>query len=156
MSWRRAVEPFARPFVFAWFKLARGLTLGVRGIVQDAEGRILLIEHTYVEGWHLPGGGVEKAETAETALGRELVEEAGVRLTGPPKLVSIHSNHAHHPNDHVLTYLCPDWEACEATSKGEIARIGWFAPDALPEGLRPGHRRRIEEALLGAPLAALW
>lgn len=156
MSWRRAVEPLARPFVFAWFKLARGLTLGVRGIVLDADGRVLLIEHTYVHGWHLPGGGVEKAETAQTALERELVEEAGVRLTGPATLVGIHSNHAHHPNDHVLTYLCPEWEPCRPTSRGEVSQIGWFPLDALPEGLRPGHRRRIEEALLGAPPSTLW
>lgn len=156
MSWRRTVEPFLRPFVYGWFKLARGLTLGVRGVVTDAEGRVLLIEHTYVHGWYLPGGGVEKGETAITALERELVEEAGVRLTGPPRLLSLHSNHAHHPNDHVLVYRCPDWEPCPATSRGEVSQVGWFAIDALPEGLKPGHRRRVEEALLGHPPQDLW
>lgn len=156
MTWRRRIEPLARPFVFAWFKLARGMTLGVRGIVTDPEGRVLLVEHTYVEGWHLPGGGVEKAEAAPTSLERELEEEAGVRLTAPGQLVSIHSNHAHHPNDHVLVYLCRDWTPCPATSRGEIARTGWFAPDALPDGIRPGHRRRIEEVFAGRPVEPHW
>jgi 8-oxo-dGTP pyrophosphatase MutT (NUDIX family) len=156
MTWRRRLEPYYRPLMFTWFKLARGLTLGVRGIVTDAEGRVLLIEHTYTHGWHLPGGGVERGETAETALLRELIEEAGVRLSGPVRLLSIHSNHPRHPGDHVLVYLCPDWEPCPATSRGEVERIGWFSPDALPDTTAPGHRRRIEEAFGGRPVDVMW
>jgi ADP-ribose pyrophosphatase YjhB (NUDIX family) len=156
MSWRRNVEPLLRPLIFAWFKLARGLTLGVRGIVTDGEGRVLLVEHSYVHGWHLPGGGVERGEMAAESLARELVEEAGVRLTGPARLLSIHSNHAHHPGDHVLVYRCEAWEPCPATSRGEIEQVGWFAPDALPEGTKPGHRRRIEEALAGREVGHDW
>jgi len=70
MIWRRAVEPFTRPLFFLWSRLTRGKTLGVRGIVIDERGRVLLIEHTYVKGWHLPGGGVESRETAEHAAVR--------------------------------------------------------------------------------------
>ena len=43
-----------------WFLLRRPMTLGVRGIVHDAEkGTVFLIRHTYIAGWQLPGGGVE-------------------------------------------------------------------------------------------------
>lgn len=145
MLWRRHVEPYLRPLIFAWFKLSRGLTLGVRGIVRDGEGRVLLIEHTYTHGWFLPGGGVERGETAERALERELEEEAGVRLTGRARLVSVHSNEAYHKGDHVLVYLVEAWEPCPPTQKGEIHQVGWFALDALPEGIKPGHRRRLAE-----------
>jgi 8-oxo-dGTP pyrophosphatase MutT (NUDIX family) len=62
--WRRRVEPFSRPLVYAWFRAKRGLTLGVRGVVTDGEGRVLLVQHTYVPGWYLPGGGVERRETS--------------------------------------------------------------------------------------------
>ena len=73
----------ARPkFLFRllhlWFWLSRGLTLGVRGAVFDEAGRVFLIRHTYVKGWHLPGGGVEVGETALDALARELREELGI------------------------------------------------------------------------------
>lgn len=156
MSWRRAIEPLVRPLMFAWFRLNRSMTLGVRGIVTDPDGRVLLVEHTYTHGWFLPGGGVERGETCVWSMERELIEEAGVRPTGPMHLLSIHSNHAHFPNDHVLVYRCPDWEPCAATSTGEISRVGWFAVDALPEAIRPGHRRRIEEALLGRAVEAEW
>lgn len=156
MNWRIRLEPLIRPLFFAYARLTRGLTLGVRGIVTDAEGRVLLIEHTYVAGWYLPGGGVERGEDAELSLAREMVEEVGVRLTGRARLLSVHSNDAHHRGDHILVYRCEQWEPCEATSKNEIARMGWFALDALPEGLKPGHRRRIEEAFGGAQVGVLW
>ncbi|MBQ1543898.1 MAG: NUDIX domain-containing protein [Caulobacteraceae bacterium] len=156
MPWRRRIEPFTRPFVHAAFRLTRGMTLGVRGLVTDSQGRVLLIEHTYLPGWYMPGGGVERGETAEQSLARELVEEAGVRLTARPRLVSFHSNDLRHPGDHVLIYRVEAWEPCEATSRGEIHALDWFAPDALPEGVTASTRRRIEEALGGAEADPLW
>ncbi len=60
----------------------RPMTLGVRGLVIDRAGRVLLVRHTYVEGYYLPGGGVEGGETLERALTRELVEEANVVMEG--------------------------------------------------------------------------
>ena len=156
MLWRRRVEPFTRPLVYAWFRLRRGLTLGVRGVVTDGEGRVLLVQHTYVHGWYLPGGGVERRETAETALAREMQEEAGVRVLGRPTLVSVHSNEPRHPGDHVLLYRVHAWEPCAAAAQGEIHEVGWFAPDALPANITPGTRQRIAEALRGADCDPMW
>ena len=156
MLWRRRIEPILRPLFRVWFRATRGLTLGVRGLVVDAEGRVLLIEHTYIHGWHMPGGGVERGETSVLALERELVEEAGIRLTAPPRLVSIHDNSRHFRGDHVLLYRCDAWEPCPATSRGEIHRVGWFAPDALPEGTTRSTRARILEALAEEATDPLW
>jgi ADP-ribose pyrophosphatase YjhB (NUDIX family) len=147
MLWRRNVEPFARPIFRLVSRLVRGLTLGVRGLVIDEAGRVLLIQHTYLPGWYMPGGGVERGETAEQALARELVEEAGVEIVGRPRLLSIHSNHVKFPGDHVLIYRVERWRACPATSRGEIHAVDWFAPEALPADVTPSTRRRIEEAL---------
>jgi ADP-ribose pyrophosphatase YjhB (NUDIX family) len=156
MLWRRRIEPFLRPLFRAWFRTTRGLTLGVRALVTDAEGRILLVEHTYIHGWHLPGGGVERGETAEDALTRELVEEAGVALTGRARLVSIHNNDRHHPGDHVLLYRCEHWTPCPATARGEIHRVGWFEVCALPETTTAATRARIREALADEVSHPLW
>jgi ADP-ribose pyrophosphatase YjhB (NUDIX family) len=156
MLWRRRVEPFARPFIRFHARLRRGLTLGVRGVAVDADGRVLLVEHTYVPGWHLPGGGVERAETAAEALARELEEEAGVRPAAPPRLISIHSNHRRYPGDHVLVYLVEVWTLCPATSRGEIHQVGWFAPDRLPPGVTHATRARLAEIFDGQPSDPNW
>ncbi|HEX6866183.1 MAG TPA: NUDIX domain-containing protein [Caulobacteraceae bacterium] len=147
MMWKRRIEPIARPALKAHARLTRGMTLGVRGMVFDEAGQVLLIQHTYVRGWHLPGGGVERHETAEEALARELVEEAGVEIAGAPALLGVYSNIATFRGDHVLVYRIDDWRACAQTSRGEIHAIDWFAPDALPDGVTEGTQRRIDEAL---------
>eukprot|EP01040_Poterioochromonas_malhamensis_P021857 gene21857-26457_t len=78
-----------------------------------------------------------------------MLEEAGVVLPGAPNLISIHYSGAHFPGDHVLLYLCRDFEMTAPTSQGEIHAVGWFAPDALPEGVTAGTRARIAEVLHG-------
>lgn len=126
---------------------ARAMTLGVRGLVTDDEGRVLLIEHTYIPGWYMPGGGVERGETAEEALGRELIEEAGVETTAAPTLISIDTDHVRFSGDHVLLYRVNAWRAVEATSRGEIHAVGWFPPDAPPQGITPSTLRRLRAGL---------
>ena len=131
------------------------MTLGVRGLVLNADGQVLLIHHTYMVGWYMPGGGVEKGETCELALERELVEEAGIQINGRPSLISMHANLGF-PGDHVLIYRVEDWTQVTPTQKGEIEQIGWFHPDALPDGITPATRRRIEEALAGKEPHLHW
>jgi 8-oxo-dGTP pyrophosphatase MutT (NUDIX family) len=156
MLWLRRFDRLSRPLFQLRARLTRGLTLGVRALVTDAEGRVLLLQHTYTPGWHMPGGGVERGETCETAVSRELVEEAGVELVGRPRLLSIHSGEAIFRGDHILFYRIDHWRPCPATSRGEIHELKWFAPDDLPAAATGGTRRRIAEALGGAQIDPLW
>lgn len=155
-DWKRVVEPYSRPFFFAYSRTMRGKTLGVRGLVLDPKGRVLLIEHTYLEGWWLPGGGVDAGETSHQAVARELREEAGVNPVGLPQLLSVHSNESFFPGDHVLVFRVDDWEPVAMTSHNEIKNVGFFAPDDLPDNINGGSLRRIQEALLGHPVDPIW
>lgn len=156
-AWERPPMSRLRTRVFqSWFRISRPMTLGVRGLIVREDGRILLIRHTYTEGWFFPGGGVEKAEPALEALRRELVEEAGVHLESRPDLIGFFSNHTAFPNDHVLLYQVMQWRQGEATSQGEIAESRWVDPADPPEGVTPGTARRLSEFLTGAPAGDFW
>ncbi len=136
--------------------MRRPMTLGVRGIACDSEGRVLLVRHSYAAGWHFPGGGVERGETAVEALIRELAEEGGVETIGAPRLIGFYANHANFPNDHIALYRIDAWRACQPRGGGEIAERGFFPIDALPDGVTRGTRRRIAEVYGGADISAEW
>lgn len=141
----------------AWFLVTRGMTLGVRVAVIDEAGRVLLIRHTYVKGWHLPGGGVEVGETALDALGRELREEANIELTAPPVLRGLCFNTASSRRDHVLVYEARAFrQSGPKHADREIAEAAFFDIEAPPEGTTEGTLARLAEIRANAPVAARW
>ena len=140
-----------------YWRFARGLTMGVRGVVLDEEDRVFLIRHTYVPGWHLPGGGVEAGETALAALGRELVEEGRIEIGGAPVLHGVFFNRRVSRRDHVLVYVVRDFRVIGAKAPDrEIAEAGFHALSQLPEGTTAPTRRRLAEIVTGAPVGATW
>jgi 8-oxo-dGTP pyrophosphatase MutT (NUDIX family) len=132
------------------------LTIGVRTIVRDEQGRVLLVRHTYAPGWHFPGGGVNKRETAIDAAAREVREEAQIELTAPPKLVGIYLNLLQIKSDHILLYEAGPWRRVdEKPPNMEIAEAKFFAEKELPSDTTGGTLRRLAE-LKGAPLDKMW
>jgi 8-oxo-dGTP pyrophosphatase MutT (NUDIX family) len=145
-----------RALHFYW-RLTRGMTMGVRAVLLDGEDRVFLVRHTYVPGWHFPGGGVEVGETALDALARECREEGCISLTGTPRLHGVFFNRKVSRRDHVLVYVARDFEILEAKRPDrEIAEAGFFPVDRLPAGVAPATQRRLDELLKGAAVAATW
>src|SRR5215207_3420049 len=113
-GWRVMLDSLRRRFSFNrmmhfYWRFSRGLTLGVRALVLDADGRVFLIKHTYTSGWQLPGGGVEAGETLLEALTRELREEGNIELTGAPKLHGVFFHPRYSVRDHVTVYVVRDF-----------------------------------------------
>jgi ADP-ribose pyrophosphatase YjhB (NUDIX family) len=145
-----------RRLFHVYWRFSRGMTVGVRGAVLDAEGRVLLVRHGYVDGWHLPGGGVEPGETLLDALARELME-GNVKVAGTPPLHGIYFNNAASRRDHVALFVVREFEyGGPPTASFEIQETGFFPVEALPDGTTAATRRRLEEVLHGAPSAANW
>jgi 8-oxo-dGTP pyrophosphatase MutT (NUDIX family) len=150
-------ESFVRPLLHSYWRFSRGMTLGVRGLVIDGAGRILLVQHGYVRGWHLPGGGVEPGETLLQALARELAEEGNIHLTGAPRLHGVFFNRRVSRRDHVAIYVVQDFRQDGPFEPNrEITAASFFALDALPNDTTAGTRARIAEVLGGAPMSEHW
>jgi len=154
---RRAFEPVLRRLFHLYWRFARGMTLGVRGVVIDGNDRVFLVKHSYVAGWHLPGGGVEVGETFRLALHRELMEEGCIDISGEPALHGIFLNSHVSPRDHVAVYVVRDFRQDRKPEPNrEIVDCGFFAADALPPETTDGTRRRIAEVLGNTPPILTW
>ena len=147
----------ARTFAPLYWRFSRGLTLGVRGLVIDEQGRVFLVKHTYVRGWHLPGGGVEPGETVLDALARELKEEGNIDLVDTPKLSGIYFQAVLSQRDHVVLFVVERFRQPAApVPDHEISAHGFFQRDALPPDTGASTRARIAEVMMGAPVSARW
>jgi 8-oxo-dGTP pyrophosphatase MutT (NUDIX family) len=129
----------------------------VRALVLDHDGRVFLIKHSYVDGWHLPGGGVEAGETILEALARELQEEGNIEIVGTPALQGVFYHPLYSNRDHVALFIVRDFrQLAPPQPNHEIIAHGFFALDALPPGTTRGTRARIAEALHGAAPSQRW
>ena len=158
------ISPVRGPFVnlvkrvlHGYFALSRGMTMGVRAACFDEAGRIFLVRHSYVPGWHLPGGGIERGETALEALAKEIREEGNLATGAPPRLLHVYFNRQTSKRDHVLLYRCDGVaQTAPRLRDREIVEAGFFALDALPAATTAATRRRLEEIAGRSPFADYW
>jgi 8-oxo-dGTP pyrophosphatase MutT (NUDIX family) len=154
---RKRFEPLLRRSFHLYWRFARGMTLGVRGIVVDRSDRVFLVKHSYVAGWHLPGGGVEPGESFLDALRRELAEEGCIEVLGEPVLLGMFFNSHVSRRDHVAVYLVRNFRQNRLPEPNrEIVACGFFEAGALPEETTTGTRLRISEALQGKSQIGTW
>lgn len=140
-----------------WFRVRRGMTMGVRAAVLGTDGTVLLVRHTYTPGWHLPGGGVEPGETIHDALAKELREEANIALTGAASLHGVFLNRHVSRRDHVAVFVVRAFvQTAPHVPDREIAEARFFPLAALPDGTTPGTRRRLAEICDGAAPHTEW
>ncbi len=140
-NWRDA----ALSVLAFWWRLTKPCTIGVRGIVLNAEGEVLLVRHSYGgRKWFLPGGGHRGEESPDETMVREMREETGleIRVTG---LVGVYFYTGAYKRDHIYIFACRAVGGEVRRVGGEIADIAWFAPDALPPNVMIGLDRFLDD-----------
>ena len=141
---RLFLAPLYRAQRLVW-RLLRPRTRGVKVMLFNPAGELLLVRHTYGDTslFLLPGGGVRPFEAPEQAAVREVGEELGCgveRLS----LVSVHA--ASHEGKRDTVFLFRARLAGEVRiDEVEIAEARFFALDALPAAASPATRRRLAE-----------
>ncbi len=128
--------------------LFRPVRMGVR-VMMIQDSKVMLVRQTYLPGWFMPGGGLKRGETLDQAARREAYEETGAEL-GEIRLMGAYTSFKDWKTDHNLVFVCEDFKIT-GQPDGEIAEIQSFPLNALPEGLWPGHVRRLEEYKAGKP-----
>ena len=157
-SLTRWLSPAIMMRLVHWHALVMApLTLGARALVIDAHGRIFLVRHSYIGGWHFPGGGVETGETVRQAITRELREEGNIVVDEAPVLHGLYFNNRHSRRDHVAVFVVrrfhqtgerkPDWE---------ITGAAFFAIADLPADTAPAVRQTLAEVLDGTLVRDIW
>lgn len=153
---RSAAARLVTRMMHGYFALSRGMTLGVRAACYDEAGRIFLVRHSYVPGWHMPGGGVERRETALQALSKELREEGNLEMTAPAQLFHVYFNTRVSRRDHVLFYRVNVLQTAPRRPDMEIVESGFFDLLDLPRGVTPATQRRLRELSGEVPPDDLW
>ena len=138
-------------------RFTRPLTIGVRAVVIDGGGRVFLVRHSYVPGWHFPGGAVEAGETVGDALVREVREECNIAIRGRPAFHGLFFNAVPSRRDHVMVYVVRDFaQLGPRPADWEIVDAGFFALGELPEDTTPATLARLREIETGAEPAERW
>lgn len=107
-------------------------TVGAICLIEDDDGRLLLVRQAYRGAWGAPGGLLKRAEDASVGMRREVREEIGidVEILGEPTVVV-----APEPQRvDVVFRACLSGGAAEPHPRSpEILEVAWFAADSLPE-----------------------
>ena len=139
-----------------YWKIFRPQTFGVKLLLIN-DDKVLLVEQSYTEGYHLPGGGVKSGEIFEKAVKREILEELGLDINDL-QLFGVYQNTKQGNFDTVITFISTTpVDINKAKLSNEINRADFFSLDILPTNISPGSRKRIQEYLSNNfPIAKEW
>lgn len=135
--------------------LIHPVALGAHAQLVDRQGRILLVRHSYMNGWSLPGGGVGRGEPPDQAVIRELREELGVVRAKPPVFVALFTRRSGWATNVVALYRMDEAEV-EFRKNLEVREIIFCDPANPPPGTSGGTRRRLAEFVNKTPPDPFW
>lgn len=125
---------------------------GVRAIILNERGEVLLQRRTDMECWGLPAGAVELDETAFEALRREVAEETNliVQAGEPMALHSGPGQRFRYPNGDwiqgfAITFIVREWTGHPKADGVEGSELRFWPLEALPTDLVSIHARTLDD-----------
>jgi ADP-ribose pyrophosphatase YjhB (NUDIX family) len=125
---------------------------GVRALLYNSQGEILLQRRTDMPRWCLPSGSVELDETALDALKREVKEETSLVVleAEPMGLYSGPAQKITYLNGDVIqcfsiAFIVRRWQGEPQADGVEGSEVRFFEPTGLPDELVAIHRATIED-----------
>jgi ADP-ribose pyrophosphatase YjhB (NUDIX family) len=132
---------FVHPVQIAYWFVFRPNVRGVKCLIRNSHGDILLVRLNYSHRrWVLPGGGVRHGETYKDAAYRELKEETGITKVMLDRIGSYESTFEY-KRVAVEAYKGVALTQEVTIDPIEIAEYGWFKEDALPYDIAPSVTR---------------
>lgn len=136
-----------------WWRIRKPQTLGVKVLVRNPAGEILLVQPSYASSCQIPGGGVNTFEHPLHAGIREIREETGIELAEVNMslvevLISKHEGKSDLVN--FFTATCED--VVPQPDGNEIAGAGFYPPDSLP----PNTASSVYRRLAGPSSDGIW
>jgi ADP-ribose pyrophosphatase YjhB (NUDIX family) len=131
-------------------------TRGVKVLVENTAGEVLLVRNAYGKHWQwvLPGGGVGWRESSADAALRELREETGCRADGLTQFATYVSA-LEGRRDTIDLFHATTTNVPQADRR-EIAEVGFFAKEELPADTSPSTLRRVSEVFGRSEISPNW
>jgi ADP-ribose pyrophosphatase YjhB (NUDIX family) len=120
-------------------------SVSVAGVVVNEAGDVLVVQRQDNSHWEPPGGVLERDETFEAGVAREVHEETGIQvhvdqLTGVYKNMRL--------GVVALVYRChPLTGHARSTTEAHVAR--WVKAQEIPHLMTPAYAIRVTDALRG-------
>ena len=116
-------------------------TIGIFGIILNKQNKILLCHRRDYDLWNLPGGGLEKNESIQSGLIREVKEETGLAVK-ISRLAGVYSKP--YKNEIVFSFVCEPTNG-KITLNEEADKIEYFEINKLPTNIPSKQKERIKD-----------
>ena len=154
---RKRFEPLLRRGLHLYWRFARGMTLGVRGIVVDGDDRCFSSSTAMSRAGICPAAVSNPVRACSTRCGGSWRRRDASRCWANRSWSAMFFNSHVSRRDHVAVYLIRNFRQNRSPEPNrEIVACGFFEAGALPAETTAGTRLRISEALQGKRQIGTW
>jgi len=151
---RRTIAKFGGFYAIRLFwKISKHKKSRARAIILNHDkNQILLVKNITYKQFHLPGGGIEKGESGEYAVTREIKEELGIDISILYQL----GKYKYNDTDKHVEVFVAHANTMNFQMQWELDRAEWFSFNNLPD-LRKNTKQALRDFLAhNEPVIGIW